>query len=160
MFDKLKKLAVAREADTTKSSFAERFAFFRHEEKRRKCVAKLKECVEDLRTLTNLVTVRPGTDANNAAKRFKRKGYGNNMGNPPSMQLRSLLVNLYSVFQERYHCACTEGHEVKVCLKDTYDDDDSHPSLKIDFLLSGNFSRSSPQDIRWQEGNVMVSSQR
>ncbi|KAH7043809.1 hypothetical protein B0J12DRAFT_578316 [Macrophomina phaseolina] len=52
MFGKLKELAVARELESTKSSLLERFAFFRHREKRERAVNMLEKWVEHLRKLT------------------------------------------------------------------------------------------------------------
>ncbi|KAK6709928.1 hypothetical protein SNK05_004404 [Fusarium graminearum] len=43
MFEKLKTFANARESGATKSSFASRFSFFKHEKKRTECLTRLKD---------------------------------------------------------------------------------------------------------------------
>lgn len=158
MFEKLRKLAISRELRTTKSSFAERFAFFRHETKRTECLERLEKYVGDLKNVTSQVELRPKTDANDAAHNLQQKGKSG--GTPPSVDLRHLIANLHPVFQEHYCCcACQKNHEVKLCLRDAYKSVDLCPSLDVDFLFSKDFSSHPAQDSRWQEGSVLITSQ-
>lgn len=159
MFSKIEKIAIARELETTKSSLVERFAFFRHREKRDCCIRKLKLWVENLEKLTQEARTRPKANLNEEVGPSKVRSSGKNDKGPPSIQLRNLIANLYPVFQKHCQCGCPEEHDVKLCLKDSYESATLHPSLELDFLLSKDLSTSSPRDIRWQEGNVLVTSQ-
>ncbi|KAK6713478.1 hypothetical protein SNK04_004441 [Fusarium graminearum] len=59
MFQKLKTFANARESRTTRSTFANRFSFFKHEKKRTECLARLK----DVSSQNNLKTLDTLCDA-------------------------------------------------------------------------------------------------
>lgn len=157
MFGKLKNLATAKENEEITSSFIERFTFFRHREKREQCIRKLETWVKNLERLTKQAET-------GLAQGVKDDESKHNTGKTgiciPPVHLRDLIASLYSVFEAHCRCSCAEAHEVKLCLKESYGIAAQHQSLDLDFLVSGYFGACSPQAIRWQEGNVMVTSQR
>ncbi|KAF4538968.1 hypothetical protein BFW01_g8239 [Lasiodiplodia theobromae] len=160
MFGKLKELAIARELGSTSSSFLERFAFFRHREKREQCIKKLATWVKNLEKLTKQAEKSPSEYAQTTRNNTKPKFDPVKPRKPPlSKELRDLIANLHPALREHSNCSCSEQHEIKLCLKDSYESADLYPCLKIDLLLSGNFDTGSTRDIRWQEANVFITSQ-
>lgn len=160
MFGKLRELAIAKELNSTSSSFLERFAFFRHREKREQCIKKLETWVKNLEKLTKQAEKSPSEYAQTTRNKMKPAFDSGQPRKPPvSKELRDLIANLHPTLQEHCYCSCSEQHEIKLCLKDSYESADLYPCLKIDFLLSGKFDTGSTQDIRWQEANVFITSQ-
>ncbi|KAK0654138.1 hypothetical protein DIS24_g5497 [Lasiodiplodia hormozganensis] len=160
MFGKLRELAIARELGSTGSSFLERLAFFRHREKREQCIKKLETWVKTLEKLTKQVEKSPSEYAQTTRNNMKPTFDSGKPRKPPlPKELRDLIANLHRALQEHSNCSCSEQHEIKLCLKDSYESADLYPCLKIDFLLSGNFDTGSTQDTRWQEANVFITSQ-
>ncbi|EKG21480.1 hypothetical protein MPH_01201 [Macrophomina phaseolina MS6] len=158
MFGKLKELAVARELESTKSSLLERFAFFRHREKRERAVNMLEKWVEHLRKLTEKSGTPPELESNPNTITFKPSLADASDTTIPSISLRELIAHLHPALEAYRSCSCAEKHDIKICLRDTYESVDLQPCLAIDFLLSGSFG-ASPQEVIWQEGNILVTSQ-
>jgi hypothetical protein len=159
MFEKLKKLAVAKEFRTTKSSFAERFIFFKHENKRTECLKRLEEYVKHLIKVTGQAELRSKPVANDGAQHLQHKGQRG--GTPPPVDLQHLIASLHPILQDHYcRCPCQESHDIKLCLRDTYRSVDLRPSLDVDFLFSKDFSSLATKCSKWQEGNVLITSQR
>lgn len=156
MLIKLQDLVASREQNSADSSLVERLEFYRHAKIRNKCTKQLQRCVDELDRLTREAensSNRPiDTAANNGGPVITSK-------TPPTLDLRDLIANLYPIIEAHRRCSCIEGHEIKLSLKDSYETLGLHPCLELDFLFSGNFDGSSNRGIRWQEGNIMVTSQ-
>ncbi|EKJ74397.1 hypothetical protein FPSE_05468 [Fusarium pseudograminearum CS3096] len=90
MFEKLKTFANARDSRITKSSFASRFSFFKHEKKRTECLTRLKEYVEHLRDVTG--QDHESSRNNNAGQYVQQKE--NQDYNTPSISSQNNLKTL------------------------------------------------------------------
>lgn len=161
MFQKLKTFANARESRTTRSTFANRFSFFKHEKKRTECLARLKEYVEHLRDVTGQDQLRIEPSRNNNAGQYIPQKEDQDYNTPPPVDLQYLIASLYPIFQNHCsRCSCQETHDIKLCLRDAYKSIDLCPTLDVDFLFSKRFSSYPAQETKWQEGNVVITSQR
>ncbi|KAF5243715.1 hypothetical protein FAUST_2710 [Fusarium austroamericanum] len=102
MFEKLKTFAKARESGATKSSFASRFSFFKHEKKRTECLTRLKEYVEHLRDVTAQDQLRfDPSRTGNTGQSFQQQG-NQDYNTPPPVDLQYLVASLYPIFQHHY----------------------------------------------------------
>ncbi|CZS79709.1 unnamed protein product [Fusarium graminearum] len=96
MFQKLKTFANARESRTTRSTFANRFSFFKHEKKRTECLARLKEYVEHLRDVTGQDQLRIEPSRNNNAGQYIQQKEDQDYNTPPPVDLQYLIASLVS----------------------------------------------------------------
>lgn len=152
--------ANARESRSTESTFADRFSFFKHEKKRTECLRRLKEYVEHLRDVTGQDQFRFDPSRNDKAGQYVQQQGSQDYNTPPPV-LQYLIASLYPIFQNHCsRCPCQENHDVKLCLREAYRSIDLYPTLDVDFLFSKRFSSCSAQDAKWQEGNVVITSQR
>ncbi|CAG1962675.1 unnamed protein product [Fusarium graminearum] len=117
MFQKLKTFANARESRTTRSTFANRFSFFKHEKKRTECLARLKEYVEHLRDVTGQDQLRIEPSRNNNAGQYIQQKEDQDYDTPPPVDLQYLIASLYPIFQNHCsRCSCQETHDIKLFL--------------------------------------------
>ncbi|SCB65566.1 unnamed protein product [Fusarium graminearum] len=115
MFQKLKTFANARESRTTRSTFANRFSFFKHEKKRTECLARLKEYVEHLRDVTGQDQLRIEPSRNNNAGQYIPQKEDQDYNTPPPVDLQYLIASLYPIFQNHCsRCSCQETHDIKL----------------------------------------------
>jgi hypothetical protein len=162
MFSKLKEFASDREADETKSSFMERFKFFKKEKHRKKCMQRLHTWNKRLDSLTQ----RARDQARTVATLPDTRGTGNGPKNTliyglrsPSAQVRVLTSELYTVLSKCWKCTRSGVHEARFCLnihgaeKTVID-----AAAEFDFMVSDPSCKNDTQ--RWQEGTVSLISAR
>ena len=164
MFNKLEAFALSRDSKKTKSSFMERFKFFRKEKHRDKCLERLKLWNERLHGLMHTAQARGQNAALVSKTPDERKSpimnaliYG--IRNP-SAPVRTLTRNLYTALSSCWKCNCNGGHEAKLCLniQNTMEKTTADTAADFDFLMSAHGPEN--ETLCWQEGTISIRSAR
>ena len=156
MYNKLKQFSADRDSNQTSSMFLERFAFWRKEKHRSKCLDQLQIWNKRLRRLIDNAQKEPLTKSGVAVQRqcgtLKQSVVIDRR--VPSVQLRKLSQQLYEALSRCWNC-CTVRHEARFCLKVQEEKSaDDEGAAEFDFLVERNNQRA------WQEGHILVRSQR
>ncbi|KAF2727512.1 hypothetical protein EJ04DRAFT_581990 [Polyplosphaeria fusca] len=159
MYNKLFKFTQHRESNETKSSFMERFHFFRKKDDRLRCLHKTKKWNKRLL----IVIERAPQDYSRSSRRSV--GLQANRAQPwnalvlsvkdPSAQIRVLTRDLYTVLSDCWRCGCTDIHEARFCLNlHNSEKSISDAAAEFDFMVSSWSTNDGTKC--WQEGSVGI----
>lgn len=159
IFNKLQEFTIAKESEATRSTFLERFQFFRKHKERQEFLMRLDTWNTRLGTLigkayeSSVSTTQGVHNLSTTQDKITETTL-------PSSSLRNLLTNLYSTFERHYHCSCTEKHDFKLHLEHFQDKGSTDMTVDITFVLSADPDHCSNKSCKWQEASVVACSSR
>ncbi|KAL4931108.1 uncharacterized protein BDV17DRAFT_257106 [Aspergillus undulatus] len=155
MFDRLQALAADIDSHKTKSTFAERFCFFREKKDRDICLKNLgiwnrrleKLILGTKNQLGVTLTAEPHSDTSLKTPFFR------NLVSSPGI-VRDATHDLYATLSSCWVCNCAAGHETRVCLNIEHAIEQPGGDIPITFDMLVSAASAQQQLMVWREGTV------
>lgn len=147
MYNKLKQFGLDRESGQTSSTFLQRFAFWRKEKNRTKCLEQLRIWNKRLRRLTNNAAVNQSPSGTLTKSVLSPRRV-------PTVQLHRLSQQLHQALSGCWEC-CASRHDARFCLKVHEEQSLSGDEVaEFEFLVSSDAQEN--QQYVWQEGHILM----
>ncbi|KAK2761348.1 hypothetical protein FQN54_001870 [Arachnomyces sp. PD_36] len=159
MFNRLQEFASDMESEKTKSTFAQRFRFFRETKHRDICLKNLGVWNKRLGKLIS----ESGHQRGRTLMHAKRQSSDRLLSSPflrslisSSEPVREVTRDLHGALSRCSACDCPGGHEIRLCLNIEHALEEPGTDIPITFDMLVRVTNVQKQVDSWKEGTVLV----